>query len=139
MIYFKEDYVTICYEEKLNLLEVIWNGHIFSEHFRETLKMIIDLIEEKKIENFLVDRKTMQRISLADEIWRQENWFPHFLKSGIKRSASVISKDYYNEVSVARLIEEKDEEIKIERKSFYTYREAKAWLLKSALIDKQKK
>src|SRR5215204_5052859 len=102
MIYFKEDYVTICYEEKLNLVEVIWGGLIFSQHFRETMEMILDLIKEKQVENFLVDRKNMPRISLADELWRQENWFPRFLNSSVKRSASVISKDYYNEVSVAR-------------------------------------
>ena len=132
MIYFKEDYVTICYDEKLNLVEVIWNGLIYSQHLRETMTMILDLIEEKQVENFLVDRKNMQRISLADEKWRKAHWFPRYLASSIKRSASVISKDYYNEVAVARLIKETDEDIKIERRSFYSYREAKAWLLKCA-------
>ena len=138
MIYFKEDYVTVCYDEKLNLVEVIWSGLIFSQQFRETMEMILDLIKEKKVENFLVDRKAMQRIGLADEVWRKEKWFPQFLNSSVKRSASVICKDYYTEVAIARLIEEKDEEIRIERRSFYHYREAKAWLVESAVLAQEK-
>ena len=139
MIYFKEEYVTICYDAKLKLVEVIWTGMVFSDQFRESMEMILDLLEDKQAESFLIDRKKMQRISLVDEAWRKEHWFPRFLRSTVKRSASVISKDYYNEVSVARLIEEKDAELKIERRSFYSYQEAKTWLIKSVVQENKQK
>ena len=129
MIYFKEDYVTVCYNEDLKLVEVEWNGLILSRHFRETLEMVLDFINEKRLENFLVNRKNMFRISLEDEKWRRESWFPRFIKSTIKRSASVISKDFYNEVSFSKLIEEEDKNINIERRSFGKYSEAKEWLV----------
>lgn len=136
MIILKTDYVTIQCEEGLNLLEVEWHGLIRSEEFRETLKLILELIQEKKMKYFLVDRKDMQRISLADEEWRRKHWFPKFLKSGVTKAASVVSKDYYNEVSVARLIEEEDKDITIQRKSFYNYQAAKNWLLQHVYIEK---
>ena len=129
MIYFKEDYVTVCYNEDLKLVEVEWNGLILSRYFRETLEMVLDLINEKSLENFLVNRKNMFRISLEDEQWRRESWFPRFIKRSIKRSASVISRDFYNEVSFSKLIEEEDKDITIERKRFYKYSEAKEWLV----------
>src|SRR5688572_13383727 len=113
MIYFKEHYVTVEYDENLKLVEIEWYGLVLSHHYRETLEMVLDLVEEMKLENFLVNRQHMARIRLSDEKWRQEKWYPRFLKSSIKRSASVISNDFYNEVSVSRLIENQDETLKI--------------------------
>ena len=138
MIYFKEHYVTVQYDECHNLVEVEWHGMVISNYFRETLEMVLDLINEHQVENFLVNRQYMHRISLADEQWRKEDWYPRFLESSIKRSASVISKDHYTEVSISRLIEETDKEIKIERRSFYDYEEAKKWILKSKPVPNKK-
>ncbi len=135
MIYFKEHYVTVEYDESLKLVEVEWHGLVLSHHYRETLEMVLDLIEEMKLENFLVNRQNMHRIRLSDERWRQEDWYPRFLKSSIKRSASVISNDFYNEVSLSRLIEENEAEIRIERRSFLDYKAAKDWLLQSVYIE----
>ena len=135
MIYFKEHYATVKYDEELKMVEVEWHGLVLSNHYRETLNLILDLINEKKLERFLVNRKNMERISLSDERWREEDWYPRFLKSTIKRSASIISKDYYNEVAVSRLIEEKDKNLQIERRRFYTYQSAKEWLLQDINVD----
>jgi hypothetical protein len=136
MIYFKEHYATVQYNEELKMVEVEWHGLVLSNHYRETLNLVLDLINEKKLERFLVNRKNMERISLSDERWREEDWYPRFLKSSIKRSASIISKDYYNEVSVSRLIEEKDKNLDIERRSFYNNKEAKEWLLQDVKVEK---
>jgi hypothetical protein len=135
MIYLKTDYVTIDLNEDLKLLEIEWHGLILSSQYRETMEMVLDMLEEKNVENFLINRQHMQRISLADEKWRKEFWYPEFLKSSVKRSASVISRDYYNEVSVSQLIEENDPGIKVERRSFYNYQEARKWLLENSLVN----
>ena len=135
MIYLKTDYVTIDLNEDLKLLEIEWHGLVLSSQYRETMEMVLDMLEEKNVENFLINRQHMQRISLADEKWRKEFWYPEFLKSSVKRSASVISRDYYNEVSVSQLIEENDPGIKVERRSFYNYQEARKWLLENSLVN----
>ena len=136
MIFLKTDYVTVQYNESLKLVEVEWHGLVQSNYYRETLNMVLDLIEEKNLEYFLVNRLNMERISLNDEKWRQEEWYPRFLKSSVKKAASVICKDHYTEVAVSRLIEEKDKIIKIERRSFSEYQEAKNWLLQFARAAK---
>ena len=136
MIYFKTDYVTVEFNEDQKLVEIEWQGMVLSHQYRETLEMVLELINEKEVKNFLVNRQNMQRISLVDESWRKEVWYPKFLKSPVKRSVSVISKDYYNEVSVSQLIEEKDADIKIERRSFYDYQAAKKWLLENTMVKR---
>jgi len=139
MIYLKTDYATIRFDEHLKLAELEWHGLVLSHEFRETLDMLLDLIERKKLENALIDRQHLERISLADEHWRKEDWYPRFLRSSIKRSASVMSKDYYSEISVARLIEEKDKDIRIARRSFCDYNSAKQWLLQYASLESNQK
>ena len=135
MIYLKTDYATIQFDERLKLVELEWHGLVQSHEYRETLDILLDLIEDKKLEYALINRLHLERISLADEEWRKENWYPRFLESNIKRSASVISKDYYTEISVSRLIEEEDKDIRIQRRSFCDYDSAKQWLLQFAYIE----
>ena len=134
-ILFKEHYVTIQYYEQLKLVEVEWHGTILSNRFRETLELVLDFIKDKKMENLLVNRKDMARISLADANWRSENWFPRLLKSGIRNSVSVISDDNYNEATISEMIEQKDQRMIFERNSFYTFHEAKNWLLQKIKIE----
>lgn len=132
MIYFKEEYAIIELDEAFNLLYLELNGFIQSTNYRETMELALHLVEDKRLTRWLGNLKNMGRMQVQDASWREEVWFPRFVKSPIQKVAIVLSEDYYNDLTLTETIKTVDKNPKVERRLFYNLEEANSWIRSNA-------
>lgn len=71
-------------------------------------------------------------MQVQDASWREEVWFPRFVKSPIQKVAIVLSEDYYNDLTLTETIKTVDKNPKVERRLFYNLEEANSWIRSNA-------
>jgi hypothetical protein len=135
MIYFKEEFSTIYLDEENKIIHLEWYGPMLSRHYRETLTLALDLVEDKKLTKLLVNMKDMHRIQIQDAEWRENIWFPKFIKSNIKKIAVIVSDDYFNELTLKEAILGVDVNSKIQRRRFPDVISADTWLRTGKIPD----
>ena len=122
--------LTIMYDQVMDYLSLKWNGSRKSEEFREAGKEIIKAIRKTNAKFILSDNTDWKMISPNDHGWAAFNWFPAAEVAGIKKLASVVSKDYFNRLAESSIEGMADVEC-MEIRNFGTPQEALKWLTQS--------
>ena len=85
-----------------------------------------------QLERWLADLRGMNAILRQDEQWTVNEWFPTLAKTGLKRMAILMSSDYFNQMSVDRIMQAATPEMPFAVAYFDDAEGALAWLLASA-------
>jgi len=93
-IYYKEYHATIMVSEAKSLLHVIWHGFIDPVSYRETMELVRELINEKRLTLYLIDIEYMLNPEIQTKAMAAKYCFPEFLSNPIEIAAIVSSEKY---------------------------------------------
>ena len=113
------------------ILKAYWkNDHynMTDEEYRDEVKSLIELVQEKKPKRMLGDMKNFTfPIDPETQIWLNENLFETYIKQGIDKLALILSNDLFSQISIEQTVEE-EATFAFETKYFNNLDEAYSWL-----------
>ena len=128
----QDTYVTVTADKEDKLIRLRWSGYAPSTEFRSILGDARMNVGLHGLERWLADLRGMNAILRQDEQWTVNEWFPTLAKTGLKRMAILMSSDYFNQMSVDRIMQASTPEMPFEVAYFDDAEGALAWLLASA-------
>lgn len=127
-VYFDSDYLQINYDQELDCVIMNWKPEMLSsEDYRYGLAQGLELVNKKECENWIGNLREMKMITMADEKWTNETWFPQALKTTLRHMAVVVSTDAFNKVAVNNIMGQ----VKVAHlttKYFQDVEESREWL-----------
>lgn len=120
-------------QKKLGIAE--WRGALNSTEFREAFWKCIELTNEKKLENWLGDNRKMKAISEQDQEWTFQVATPLLLRSTLRKMATVVSEDIFNQMAVTTMFDRAAPVLTFENQYFKEFEKALEWLEKTAVLE----
>jgi hypothetical protein len=113
------------------LMAVIWTRPILNQDYRDLWDKILPIAEKYHITRWLLDQREMGPMMPADMQWVVEDWYPRSVKKLGKhrRSAIVVSKNIFGELTVKKGINGLKETQDLESRFFDDPDAARQWLL----------
>ncbi|AKQ45207.1 hypothetical protein TH63_05485 [Rufibacter radiotolerans] len=134
MVYFRNDTITIKYDEENQLVRTQWHGFAGSEEYREILTMYLQLVREKPVTRWIGDNTKAKAIRPADQEWTTKVWAPMFSQEGnVKKLAVIVSKDIFNKMAVENMVMKAEGVIGFDTHYFNDEEEALAWVMEQVL------
>ena len=127
----KDEFVTIEVAHPEQMVTLKWTGYAPSKTFRSILDEAQQHVRTLGLKRWLADLRQMDAILRQDEHWSVTDRHPRMVTSGLKRMAILTSVDYFNQMSVDRIITAASPEMPFEITYFDDLNKAKAWLLAS--------
>lgn len=125
----KDEYVTVEAETEQGLITLTWTGFAPSPVFRSILEDALMNVRLHRLSFWLADLRKMNAILRQDEQWSTNDWFPRLGASGLKRMAILTSSDYFNQMSVERIMNNATPELPFAVSYFDDPAAARDWLL----------
>ncbi len=129
LLFRKDEYVTVGSEVDLGLITLTWTGFAPSPIFRSILEDALMNVRLHRLSFWLADLRQMNAILRQDEQWSANDWFPRLANSGLRRMAILASNDYFNQMSVERIMNNATPELPFEVAYFQDQAAARDWLL----------
>jgi hypothetical protein len=133
-ILFENKSLTIIFYEDKNYLFLKWNGFISSEDFKTFANQILIAIDQTRTEAILSDNTNWKVINPNDHAWAANFWFPEAEKKGVRKLATILSRDYFNRAA-EKNIEAMAEVNCMQIKNFDTQEESIRWLHTSKSVS----
>jgi hypothetical protein len=114
------------------MITLTWTGYAPSSAYRAILDEALANVKALDLQRWLADLQGMDAIMQMDEQWTVNDWFPRLAKSGLKRMAILTSADYFNRMSVDRIMTAGTAEMPLDVAYFEDVEKAKVWLLSSS-------
>lgn len=100
MPYYDASFLKIHWNEKINCVQMEWKKFVHGEGFRSGLNKGLELVNSRKTAKWLADLKHLRVISVADQEWSKNDWFPRAISNGIRHMAIVLPDDLFAKLSV---------------------------------------
>ncbi len=127
MIYFDEPFLTIHWDETIKCVIMQWKGFAQSNQLRTGLNKGLELIKQKKATYWLADLRNLKVISLEDQKWSNEDWFPRALATELRRMAIVEASSAVTQLGVKNIMSRVNGQ-DLEVHYFSDVEQAKQWL-----------
>ncbi|MGF1637513.1 MAG: hypothetical protein ACFCUU_10615 [Cyclobacteriaceae bacterium] len=133
--YFNSSFITIEHDEEIGAVIMNWKPvWLKPEEYKAALEKGLQLVKEKNLKNWIANLKEMKLITLENEKWTNEVWFPKALKSSIRHMALVLSDDVFNKVAVKKIMSEQQVQ-SITTQNFSSVSDAKVWIKEKELVS----
>lgn len=129
MLHYDKKWCKIYYYEDLGCVHLDWNGFTKSHQFQEACDFSLELLQEKKVSKMIADNTKSKVVSIEDQDWLTEDWFPRAYKVGYRTSAVVVSTDVFNKVAVKNIVNKMDTGM-FTVQYFESLDKAKVWIKK---------
>lgn len=101
-----EPFLEIVHKPQDALIALHWKGYSDPDRYRRGLETALAFVVEHKVKLWLADLRLMAAILKAEETWTNEDWFPRLIAAGmLERMAILPSSDYFNLMSVERIMD----------------------------------
>lgn len=127
MVYFNEPFLTIHWDENIKAVRMEWKQFAEGRDFQLGLDEGLALASEKNAQRWLADLRNLGPVTLADQKWSNENWFPRALAAGIRAMALVAPHKVVAQLSVRTIMSKVDDKA-LETAYFDDVEEARRWL-----------
>jgi hypothetical protein len=127
-VYFENDHVILYYDPSRRLGRAVWYGFMSGDDFRSNLNTSLRLIEDKNPALWLADNRKMKAIRQKDQEWFEKEVMPRLGTSSIRKMATLISEDIFNQMAVENLYTRSNKIIHFEHQFFNEEQQALAWL-----------
>lgn len=125
----RDEFVTIEVSPADQMITLKWTGYAPSREFRSILDEAQRQVRTMGLKCWLADLRYMDAILMQDEHWTVTDWYPRMATSGLKRMAILTSADFFNRMSVDRIITASSPAVPFTTSFFEDEEKAKAWLL----------
>jgi hypothetical protein len=132
---FESEHLTIGYDQQEDYLILKWNGFSEGQEFRDLANEVLRAIAHTKTSRILSDNTHWTTIAPNDQGWAANNWFPKVESIGVRKLATVLSKDFFHRIA-ERSIEGMSDVDCIHIRNFESTEEASAWLNQKAIHPK---
>lgn len=120
------DVLKLSYDTDLSAVIMEWTGFSNKEQFREANEAVLQLLKNTSAKKILADVRHMKIISLQDQQWLYQEWFPRVTKAGLAYAAIVESEDFFNRLTVDNIVQKVNDQLTV--KYFDTLLGARFWL-----------
>lgn len=124
---FESEHLTIGYDQQEDYLLLKWNGFSEGQEFKDLANEVIRAIEHTKTKRILSDNTDWTTIAPNDRGWAANNWFPMVEAIGVRKLATVLSKDLFHRIA-QRSVEGMSDVDCIHIRNFQSTDDAVAWL-----------
>ncbi len=122
--------ITVRWNEKLQAVEQIWNGHSSREEHRQAAEDILTLLEEKRASRLFLDCTKMMVVHPDDQKWIEVDWLPRMVSAGLEKIALVLPAGSVAQLSIDKMERNIDiQEIGFEKYMTEDSEQAIAWLI----------
>jgi hypothetical protein len=104
-----------------------WHDFAQGEEYREALNTGLELVDDKRAQNWLADLRDMGTVADADQTWSNEEWFPRALDTTLSNMAIIQPESVVANMSVENIMQEVGED-EITTHIFDNRSEAENWL-----------
>jgi hypothetical protein len=104
MIYFNERYLTILWDAEIGAVRMEWKEFADGAQFRTGLDAGLALVTQKKTGKWLADLRRLGPVTLEDQKWSNEDWFPRAITGGIRFMALVSPRKVVAQMSVRTIM-----------------------------------
>lgn len=126
---FHGSFLRTTYDRKQNMIVLRWSGYASPADYRVGLDFALDFVIRNRVRYWLADLHHMTAILRPEEKWTNEVWFPKLIKAAVLEKMAIIpSKDFFNQMSVDRIMEYSAGAIKFQVGYFPNERESLEWL-----------
>lgn len=132
---FESERLSIGYDQQKDYLYLKWNGFSEGQEFRDLANEILKAIGRTKTRRILSDNTNWTTIAPNDQGWAANHWFPKVEAIGVRKLATVLSKDFFHRIA-ERSIEGMTDADCIHIRNFSSTEEASAWLTEKAIQPK---
>jgi hypothetical protein len=127
MIYFNERYLTILWDGEIGAVRMEWKEFVDGDAFRSGLNAGLALVVQKKTGKWLADLRRLGPVTLEDQKWSNEDWFPRAIAGGLRYMALVSPRKVVAQMSV-RTIMSKVMDRNLTTAHFDELEQARQWL-----------
>lgn len=127
-LYYENDHIRLLYDEELQLGKSEWKGFAGSDDFRSIVLRSLACINDHQLTRWLSDRRRMRAIRQQDQDWVVEAFIPQLLESPLRRMASVVSEDIFNQMAMEQMLKRSGNLGSLTLREFNSEAEAMNWL-----------
>ncbi|MDJ1430561.1 hypothetical protein [Halostagnicola sp. A-GB9-2] len=106
MSYYESDALTIEWESTIDAVVMDWHNFAKGDQYREGLEKGLELVEEKRAENWLADLRDLGTVTQEDQEWTQEEWHPRAFETSLSTIAVIQPESVVANMSVENLVQE---------------------------------
>lgn len=103
-LYYDTDAMRISYDEELQLGVGEWKGFVSSNDIKEVALRSLEFVNEHGITRWLADRRKKKAIRQQDQQWTVEVFIPKLLESPLRRMATIVSEDIFNQMAIEQML-----------------------------------
>jgi hypothetical protein len=129
----KDEHVTMRVVTADGMMMQRWTGYVPSATYREIMDESIGHATHFGLKRWFADLREMGAILQNDEKWTKEDWFPRLGRTQVGRMAFLMSSDYFNQMSVDRIMSVGTAVMPLDVGYFGDMEEARSWLLSTEL------
>lgn len=128
---FSDECLQLYYDPENKLVRAVWNGFLSGENLRRVVAKCLDLLDEENPENWLADNRKLRAIRQHDQEWLAENLLPKLAVSSLKKMATIVSEDIFNQMAIGNLLTKATEIVHFDHQYFKSDQAAYKWLVNS--------
>ncbi len=122
--------ITVRWNEKLQAVEQIWNGHFSREEHNQAAEDVLALLKEKRATRLFSDCTKMMVVHPDDQKWIEVDWLPRMVSAGLEKIALVLPAGSVAQLSVGKMERSIDpQDVGFERYMTEDAKQAIAWLV----------
>jgi hypothetical protein len=126
-IYFENEYATIRWDVSSKSVVLAWHKFAPSDKFRSVLDKMIEAMSHYHSGQILADTRNQGVITVVDQNWTNQDWYPRALKVGYRKIGVVLPKSIITQMSIDRIMKETAHP-ELTENYFETLEEARTWL-----------
>lgn len=126
-VLYQQSHCLVSYIQALNCVQLEWEGFATSEKFREACNVSLDALVKYKANKMIADNARAKIVSVEDQKWMNEVWFPKAIAAGFRFSAVVVAKDVFRDMAIKKIVNELDSS-QFTAQFFDTSADAQAWI-----------
>ena len=124
----KDEHIAMRMIPSERLMVEVWTGYVPSATYREIMDESLRHAITYDVRRWFNDLREMGAILQPDEQWTKESWFPRLARTQVSRMAFLMSSDFFNQMSVDRIMSLGTELMPLEVGYFGEIKEARSWL-----------
>lgn len=125
---YENEYIRLRYDEELQLGVSEWKGFASSNDIRNTALRSLEFVNTHGITRWLSDRSKMKAIRQQDQQWTVEEYIPKLLESPLRRIATIVSEDMFNNMAIEQMLKRSGGLGSIALRDFDKVPDAMEWL-----------
>lgn len=128
MVCYQKDYITIYVEPEKSLIQLEWHAFANSEQYQEALNMALQLVRQYDLTKCIANARHMKAIRQQDQHWTITHWFPLLAKTRLRKIATIVSDDIFNQMAISNIMSKAKSVIMFEHRYFTNLFSALDWL-----------